>query len=71
MANVGQTIKNGTGAIELDCKAAWKAEGFIILCVVPKRREFVTWFIDVKGHTYSGHYFLSLEDAQEDFGKRL
>lgn len=71
MVEVGQTIKNGTGAIELDRKAAWKDEGFIILCVVPKRREFVTWFLDVKGRTYSGHYFPLLEGALEDFGKRL
>lgn len=70
MAEVGQIIKNGTGAIELDRKAAWKDEGFIILCVVPNRREFVTWYL--KGAaTYSGHYFPLLEGALEDFGKRL
>jgi hypothetical protein len=71
MAEVGQIIKNGMGAIELDRKSAWKDEGFIVLCVIPKRREFVTWFLDVKGHIYSGHYSLSLKDAMEDFGKRL
>ena len=68
---VGQTIKNGTGAIELDRKAAWKDEGFIILCVIPKKREFVTWYVNGKGITYSGHYSPLLEDAMEDFGKRL
>lgn len=68
---VGQAIKNGMGAIELDRKAAWKDEGFIILCVVPKRREFVTWYQNEKGATISGHYFPILKDAMEDFGKRL
>ena len=71
MSKVGQIIKNDTGAIELDRKSAWKDEGFIILCVVPKRREFATWFLDAKGHTYAGHYFPLLKDAMEDFGKRL
>ena len=68
---IGQIIPNKTGAIELDRKAGWKDEGFIILCVIPKKGEFVTWWQAPNGSTESGHYLTNLKDAMEDFGKRL
>lgn len=67
---VGQVIKNGMGAIELDRKAAWKDHGFVILCVIPKKGEFVTWWQAPSGSTESGHYFTNLKDALEDFEGR-
>ena len=44
---------------------------YIILCIWPKRGEFVTWYLDPNGDTTSGRYFTDLEAAQEDFKNRF
>ena len=72
---IGQIIDNGTGAIELDRKNAWQdkmstIQGFIILCVIPNRQQFVTWYMDDKGLAYSGHYSIDLKCALADFEAR-
>ncbi len=68
---VGQIIENGTGAIELNRKAAWNEEGFIILCVIPKKGEFVIWYQGPDGPTVSGRYFQTLPDAFSHFTNRV
>lgn len=72
---VGQIIDNGLGAVELVRKNAWHdrmstIQGFIILCVVPEKKQFATWYMDEKGITYSGHYYDDLKGALADFEAR-
>ena len=66
----GDKVINGTGAIELERKAI--KDGSIVLCVIPSRREYVTWWTGEGSHnaTVQGHYTTSLEDALEDFNTR-
>jgi len=71
----GTKLKNGTGAIVLAYKVAgyrdsWKNEGWIVLCVIPERGEFATWWMNSKGETYHGHYTTDLETGLNEFKER-
>jgi len=49
-----------------------EADGFIILAFIDEKDEFATWFMRADDYacTTSGHYFLDLFDAVEDFKRR-
>ncbi len=67
---IGQILNNGTGAMVLAVKPAWRDEGDIVLCFIPSRKEFVTWHRNVDGATSSGHYTNSIVAAVEDYQNR-
>ena len=69
---VGDVLENGTGAILLAVKKDWKDYGRIVLCLIPKRREFVTWWAPAEdlSKTVGGNYYMSLQGAMEDFNTR-
>lgn len=46
-------------------------EGVIILCIIPNRKEFVTWWADKDLNTFNGHYYLNLYAAIQDFKRRI
>jgi len=59
--------------IILDRKPAWQNEGYIILvalCREDRAVEFVTWFENADGETFSGHYNLDLEEALKEYQER-
>lgn len=67
---VGKIIHPELGAIELARKNS-SNDGFIVLAVIPKRGEFVTWWMSSREDVMvTGHYLLTLKDAWEDFNER-
>lgn len=66
----GEAIENNTGAILLESKLADGEGNYLVLALLPKRREYATWWMDKHGCTFQGHYFLFIEDALKDFNKR-
>lgn len=67
----GMELKNETGALILEHKKTQLDEGWIVLCLVPKNGNYVTWWMNPEGQTFHGHYYLGLEGALEDFKARL
>jgi len=67
---VGKIIHPELGAIELARKNS-SNDGFIVLAVIPKKGEFVTWWISSREDVMvCGHYTLTLKDAFADFNDR-
>lgn len=71
----GSRLQNGTGAIVLEKKALDQVSSedyynFIVLCIIPRQRQYVTWWMNQEGQTFHGHYTLRLEDALKDFRER-
>lgn len=67
----GMVVKGITKTIVLEWKTAFKGEGFIVLAVIVGKGEYVTWWMAPDGsNVVSGHYYLSLKSALEDFEKR-
>lgn len=68
---LGEVLENGTGAILLA-----KREDFynslllMVLCLVPSKKEYVTWGMNEDGITYDGRYFFNISEAALDFDKR-
>jgi len=67
----GMRLRNKTGAIVLEYKLTQLDKGYIILAIIPRQGEYVTWWMNEEGHTFHGHYTLDLGDAIEDFKARL
>ena len=67
----GMKLKNKTGAIVLEYKLTQLDKGYIILVIIPRQGEYVTWWMNEEGNTFHGHYTLDLGDAIEDFKARL
>lgn len=69
-STVGKIIHQELGAIELARKPS-SNDGFIVLALIPKRREFVTWWMAAaEDLVVSGHYTLELDSAWQDFNDR-
>ena len=64
----GSKLHNGTGAIVLEKRAVENA--FIVLCIIPSQRQYVTWWMNQQGQTYHGHYTLDLDGAIKELGLR-
>ena len=45
--------------------------GLIILCVIPGKNEFVTWWMNDQQQTFNGHYYQDLDRAIRDFKRRI
>lgn len=69
-STVGKVIHPELGAIELARKPSG-GDGFIVLSVIPKRGEFVSWWINnIEDLICSGHYTRDLDSAWRDFNDR-
>lgn len=67
----GKVLLDSLGAIVLEYKQDFTKEGFIILCIIPSRGEYVSWWIpDNSLGTIHGHYTHDLHDAVDEFDKR-
>ena len=66
----GDIIEENLGAVLLESKFADGEGNYLVLALLPKRREYATWWMDKHGCTFQGHYFLFIEDALKDFEKR-
>lgn len=47
--------------------------GWIVLCDISGHNDvhpYVTWWMDVDGHTFEGEYCRTLEEAEESYGRR-
>ena len=71
---VGQIINKELRAIEIDRKEA-DGPGYFVLALLQNRLsdgsgEFATWFLGPDGSLSSGHYFVTLVDAWDDFKER-
>lgn len=68
----GDIIQDDLGAILLESKLTDQPEDvyYIVLALIPKQRQYVTWLMDHHGCTFSGHYFLFIEDGLKDFEER-
>jgi hypothetical protein len=71
-ALVGKTVNKGdpAEAIILDAKQDFLNDAHIVLCFIPARREFVTWWMNADMQTFHGHYALNLKDAFNEFRLR-
>ena len=58
-AEVIKTKTDSTGGIVLACWARNVND------------EYITWEVNSKGDTYSGHYFSNVEDAEKDYSVRV
>jgi len=70
---VGQVVNAGNYAegIILLARQSWvNLDEVIVLCIIPRQKEFVTWLMDENQDTFHGHYYLGLEEAIQDFHKR-
>lgn len=68
--DVGQKIENGTGAIFITQRTDILGDTYI-LCLLPGRGEFVSWFLSEDGKTFHGHYyFQNFHACYEDYLKR-
>jgi hypothetical protein len=59
------TKKLKNGAIVL------KERGRFVLCKTDSFQPYVTWEINKDGATFTGHYFETREDAEDDFRTRI
>ncbi len=60
--------------------AQWLKNGALVIAMAPNtvlarwgrggRLEFVTWYVDEDGNTYSGHYFTDIKEAAIDYEER-
>lgn len=67
----GSRLQNGTGAIVLEKRPDWRGEGcFVVLCIIPRQRQYATWWMNQQGQTFHGHYTLGLKDAIKEFEAR-
>ena len=61
-------LENGAEILQLKSKADGN---YIVLAHWPQSyHEYVTWTIDSELNAYWGHYFGTLEDAEQDFTER-
>jgi len=68
---IGHKINPGLDyAMILANKDDSRLEGYIVLAIIPGRKEFVTWWMNEKMEPGHGHYFLTLEGALEDYDSR-
>ena len=69
---IGTVVNKGdlAEAIIIDAKEDFLGKGFIVLCLIPERKEFVTWLMTEDAGTVNGHYFLNLSMAFDEFKAR-
>jgi len=68
--NRGTVLLSSLDAIVLEYKPDCTGDGMIILCLIPKRQEFVTWYLTDEGNTVHGHYFKELGQALYNYHRR-
>ena len=66
---VGDCIDINTGAILLDKIEAEWAVGQFVLAIVPSRRIFYVWYLTEDNELKNGHYFMTIRQALEYFGR--
>lgn len=50
------------------------SRGWIVLCDISEHNSvhpFVTWWMDVDGHTFHGNYYENFDDALSNWEERL
>ncbi len=69
---IGKTVNEGdpAEALIIEAKEEFLGNGFIVLCILRNRKEFVTWWMNEDMKTFHGHYYLHLGDAWEEFKSR-
>lgn len=69
---IGGVVNEGepAEAIIIDAKFTFLGKGFIVLCVIPERGEFVTWWMNNEMQTFNGHYTTELNDSVKEFYTR-
>ena len=67
-------IKPGTvlkyGAVVVASRGLKSGDGRIVLCFKPHNGEYVTWWMDDDGNTYSGNYTQDFDEAVSNYKKR-
>ena len=61
--NKGDRLDNGFMVID-------RKDGVVVAFHFGPISEFATFAIDPDGNPYSGHYFKSLKEAEEDYAER-
>lgn len=66
-------IRNADGRPIVYLKPALGGRGHVVICSLGEGESvhpYVVWWMDVDGHTFSGTYCLTLEEAVEAWEKR-